>query len=125
MLFLIWGGTLNITILSFEEGLYDVRAMNGIIHLGGEDLDNKLIEYCIYNFKKQTSIDIDMRKYPKVLQRIKLSCEKVKRTLSSSTQAIIDIDYIIGKENLKVSITGEKFEDLCSDLFKKYIHTSS
>ena len=113
------GGTLNITILFFINGIYVVQTMNGNIHLGGEDLDNKLVEYCINDFNKKTSKDIDIKKNPKAFQRIKLACEKVKRDLSSSTQSILDIDCLIGNEDLNISIGRETFEELCIDLFKK------
>ena len=117
-----WGaGNLNVSILALEEGLFEVKALAGIIHLGGEDLDNKLIQYCIDEFRRNTSKDINIRENPKAFQRIKAACEKAKIALSSSTQTTIDIDCLIGEEDLNVTITRSKFEELCMDLFKKCI----
>ena len=115
-----WGGSnINISVLSLEEGLYEVKSMNGISHLGGEDFDNRLIDYCINKFRNETSKDIKIIENPKAFQRIKLACEKAKITLSTSTKANVDIDNIIGEEDLNVVITRDKFEELCIDLFRK------
>jgi len=115
-----WGGSnINISVLSLEEGLYEVKSMNGISHLGGEDFDNRLIDYCINKFRNETSKDIKIIENPKAYQRIKLACEKAKITLSTATKANVDIDNIIGEEDLNVVITRDKFEELCIDLFRK------
>ena len=115
-----WGGSnINISVLSLEEGLYEVKSMNDISHLGGEDFDNRLIDYCINKFRNETSKDIKIIENPKAFQRIKLACEKAKITLSTSTKANVDIDNIIGEEDLNVVITRDKFEELCIDLFRK------
>ena len=79
------------------------------------------MEYCINYIKKKTSMDIDIQKNPKAFQRMKLACEKVKRTLSSSTQTIIDIDCLIENEDINISISREIFEYFCTDLFQKCI----
>ena len=93
--------------------------MNGISYLGGEDFDNRLVDYCINKFKSETSKDINIIENPKAFQRIKLACEKAKITLSTATKANVDIDNIIGEEDLNVVITRDKFEELCIDLFRK------
>ena len=117
-----WGaGNLNVSILALEEGLFEVKAMAGTIHLGGEDLDNKLIQYCIDEFRRNTSKDINIRENPKAFQRIKTACEKAKIELSSATQTTVDIDCLIGEDDLNITITRSKFEELCADLFKKCI----
>ena len=115
-----WGaGNLNASILAIEEGLFEVKAISGKIHLGGEDLDNKLIQYCIDEFRRNTSININVRENPKAFQRLKSACEKAKKVLSSTTQTTVDIDCLIGEEDLNIIITRSKFEELCLDLFKK------
>ena len=115
-----WGGSnINISVLTLEEGLYEVISMNGISYLGGEDFDNRLVDYCINKFKSETSKDINIIENPKAFQRIKLACEKAKIILSTSTKANVDIDNIIGEEDLNVVITRDKFEELCIDLFRK------
>ena len=74
----IGGGNLSVSIINVEEGLYEVKSVNGNTHLGGEDFTNRLVEYCINEFKNKTSINIDIRENPKAFQRIKTECEKQK-----------------------------------------------
>ena len=115
-----WGGShLSVSIVALEEDLYEIKSSNGISNLGGEDLDNKLVEYCIKEFRNKTSINIDIRENPKAFQRLKIACEKAKIDLSSSNQTTIDIDCLIGEEDFNIVITRDKFEELCKDLFIK------
>ena len=117
LIFDLGGGTFDVSLLALEEGLFEVRATNGNTHLGGEDFDNRLVEYCAGEFKRKTSIDI--KHNAKALRRVRASCEKAKRALSAATQATVDIDALMDGEDLNVVITRSKFEDLCMDLFKK------
>ena len=117
LIFDLGGGTFDVSLLSLEDGLFEVRATNGNTHLGGEDFDNRLVEYCAGEFRRKTSIDI--KKNAKALRRVRASCEKAKRALSAATQATVDIDALMDGEDLNVVITRSKFEDLCMDLFKK------
>ena len=117
LIFDLGGGGLSISLLSLEDGLFEVRATNGNTHLGGEDFDNKLVEYCAGEFRRKTGIDI--KSNAKALRRLRASCEKAKRALSIATQATVDIDALMDGEDLNVVITRSKFEDLCMDLFKK------
>jgi len=117
LIFDLGGGTFDVSLLSLEDGLFEVKATNGNTHLGGEDFDNRLVEYCAGEFKRKTSIDI--KKNAKALRRVRASCEKAKRALSAATQATVDIDALMDGEDLNVVITRSKFEDLCMDLFKK------
>ena len=117
LIFDLGGGTFDVSLLALEEGLFEVRATNGNTHLGGEDFDNRLVEYCAGEFKRKTSIDI--KNNAKALRRVRASCEKAKRALSAATQATVDIDALMDGEDLNVVITRSKFEDLCMDLFKK------
>ena len=110
---------MSISLLTLEDGLFEVRAINGNTHLGGEDFNNRLIEYCSEEFRRKTGIDIKSNE--KSLSRVRASCEKAKITLSIATQAIVDIDALMDGEDLNVVITRSKFEDLCMDLFKKCI----
>lgn len=104
------GGHLSVSILTLEENLYEVKCLNGNAHLGGEDLDNRLVDYCINEFRKKTSININNIENPKAYQRIKTACEKAKIALSSSDQVYIDIDHLIGDEDFNIIITRDKFE---------------
>ena len=117
LIFDLGGGTFDVSLLSLEDGLFEVRATNGNTHLGGEDFDNRLVEYCAGEFKRKTGVDI--KKNAKALRRVRASCEKAKRALSAATQATVDIDALMDGEDLNVVITRSKFEDLCMDLFKK------
>ena len=117
LIFDLGGGTFDVSLLSLEDGLFEVKATNGNTHLGGEDFDNRLVEYCANEFRRKTSIDI--KKNAKALRRVRASCEKAKRALSAATQATVDIDALMDGEDLNVVITRSKFEDLCMDLFKK------
>jgi L1 cell adhesion molecule like protein len=119
LIFDLGGGTFDVSVLSLEEGLFEVRATNGHTHLGGEDFDNRLVEYCAGEFKRKNNLDL--RENPKALRRVRASCEKAKRALSASTQATIDIDAIMDGRDLNITITRAKFEELCMDLFKKCI----
>ena len=117
LIFDLGGGTFDVSLLSLEDGLFEVKATNGNTHLGGEDFDNRLVEYCAGEFRRKTSIDI--KGNAKALRRVRASCEKAKRALSAATQATVDIDALMEGEDLNVVITRSKFEDLCMDLFKK------
>ena len=117
LIFDLGGGTFDVSLLSLEDGLFEVKATNGNTHLGGEDFDNRLVEYCAGEFRRKTSIDI--KSNAKALRRVRAACEKAKRALSAATQATVDIDALMDGEDLNVVITRSKFEDLCMDLFKK------
>jgi heat shock protein 1/8 len=119
LIFDLGGGTFDVSVLSLEEGLFEVRATNGHTHLGGEDFDNRLVEYCAGEFRRKNNID--MKDNPKALRRVRSACEKAKRALSASTQATVDIDALVDGRDLNVTITRAKFEELCGDLFKKCI----
>lgn len=119
LIFDLGGGTFDVSILSLEEGLFEVRSTNGHTHLGGEDFDNRLVEYCSSEFRRKTGIDLKENK--KAIRRLRASCEKAKRALSAATQTTIDIDSIMDGRDLNMTITRAKFEELCMDLFKKCI----
>lgn len=116
LIFDLGGGTFDVSVLTLEEGLFEVKSTNGHTHLGGEDFDNRLVEYCSEEFKRKTGLDI--KKNPKALRRLRCSCEKAKRALSSAGQTTIDLDSIIDGKDLNMTITRAKFEELCMDLFK-------
>ncbi len=117
LIFDLGGGTFDVSLLSLEEGLFEVKATNGHTHLGGEDFDNRLVEYCAGEFRRKYSIDL--KENAKALRRVRAACEKAKRALSAATQATVDIDALMDGQDLNVTITRSKFEDLCMDLFKK------
>ena len=119
LIFDLGGGTFDVSILSLEEGLFEVRSTNGHTHLCGEDFDNRLVEYCSGEFRRKHNVDL--KENSKALRRLRGYCEKAKRALSSSTQTTIDIDALMDGKDLNLVLTRAKFEELCMDLFKKCI----
>ncbi len=111
------GGTFDVTLLTIEDGVFEVKATAGDTHLGGEDFDRKLMEHFIKEFKKKHKQDISDNK--KSIRRLQTACEKAKRTLSSSTSANLEIDSLYDGIDFSSLITRAKFEALCSDLFKR------
>merc|ERR1711871_1929692 len=96
---------------------FEVKATNGHTHLGGEDFDNKLVDFCMADFKKKTGLDIT--KNPRALRRLRTQCEKAKRILSSAHQAPIECETLAEGEDYNTNISRAKFEELCMDLFRK------
>ena len=100
-----------------EEGIFEVKATNGNTHLGGEDFDNLLVDYCMKEFKKRTGIDISDN--ARASRRLRSQCEKAKRILSAATSTNIECEALAEGEDFNIVISRAKFEELCSDLFKK------
>ena len=117
LIFDLGGGTFDVSILNLDDTLFEVKSTRGDTHLGGEDFDDRLIKFCIEEFKNETGIDL--MKNEKAKRRLKIACEKAKKNLSAAQQTTIDLDAIAEGEDLNVSITRPKFEDLCRDLFEK------
>ena len=119
LIFDLGGGTFDVSILSLDNTLFEVRSTRGDTHLGGEDFDDRLIHHCIDEFKNETGNDIS--KNEKARRRLKIACEKAKKNLSSAQQTTIDLDALAEGEDLNVTVTRPQFEDLCKDLFEKCI----
>lgn len=111
------GGTHDVTLLSVEDGIFEVKATAGDSHLGGEDLDNILVDHFIKEFKRKTKKD--MSGNPKALRRLRTACEKAKRNLSSSTQSSVELDSLHDGDDFISSITRARFEELCTDVFRR------
>ena len=111
------GGTHDVSLLSIEDGIFEVKATAGDSHLGGEDFDNMLVEHFCQEFKRKHKKDI--RSNPRSIRRLRTSCERAKRSLSSSTQASIEIDSLYDGIDFMTTITRARFEELCADIFKK------
>jgi len=111
------GGTFDVTLLAIEDGVFEVKATAGDTHLGGEDFDRRLVEHCVQDFKRRFNNDISNNK--RSMRRLQNSCEIAKKTLSSSTFAAIEIDSLFEGIDYNTTITRARFEDLCSDLFRK------
>ena len=116
MIFDLGGGTLDVSVLTIEDSICEVKSTNGNTHLGGEDFDNRMVNFFVKEFKKQHKKDISSCK--KSLCRLKKACENVKCTLSSQTQANIEIDALFEGIDFYTTITRAEFEELNSDLFR-------
>lgn len=112
------GGTHDISLLNITDGIFEVKATAGDTHLGGEDIDRILVEYCIQEFQKRNR-GKKVQDNKKVRARLHTACERAKRTLSSSTTAIIEIDALFEGIDFGLTLTRAKFEDLCSELFRR------
>jgi L1 cell adhesion molecule like protein len=119
LIFDLGGGTFDVSLLAIEEGIFEVKATNGNTHLGGEDFDMRMVDYCMDDFKRKTGVNI--RENPRALRRLRTQCEKAKRILSSAHQAPIECEALAEGEDYNTSISRAKFEELCADLFRKCI----
>merc|ERR1711976_565417 len=117
LIFDLGGGTFDVSILSIEGGIFEVKATAGDTHLGGEDFDNRMVDHFVNEFKRKHKKDISSNK--RALRRLRTACERAKRTLSASAQANIEIDSLFEGIDFYTSITRARFEELCSDLFRQ------
>jgi heat shock protein 1/8 len=113
------GGTHDLSVLTIDDGVFEVIATAGDTHLGGEDFDNSLVEFCAAEFQKKTKLDI--RGNPRALRRLRTACERAKRSLSSSTQTVVEVDSLHEGEDLNVTLTRAKFEQMCDALFRRTV----
>ena len=133
LIFDLGGGTFDVSLLTIEEGIFEVKSTAGDTHLGGEDFDNRLVNHFVNEFKRKssfhhvysTSTNINTGKHKKdlstnarALRRLRTACERAKRTLSSSAQTSIEIDSLYEGIDFYTSITRARFEELCQDLFR-------
>lgn len=117
LIFDLGGGTFDISILTIDEGsLFEVRATAGDTHLGGEDFDNRLVNHFTEEFRRK--FKKDLRTNPRALRRLRTAAERAKRTLSSSSEATIEIDALFDGHDFYSKISRARFEELCADLFR-------
>jgi len=117
LIFDLGGGTFDVSVLTIDEGVFEVKSTGGDTHLGGEDFDDRLVEHFAKEFKKQTGLNCydNMRS----LRRLRTVCERAKRSLSSQSQTSIEIDALMDGQDLYTTLTRAKFEDLNLDLFRR------
>eukprot|EP00914_Ancora_sagittata_P029014 GHVO01057294.1.p1 GENE.GHVO01057294.1~~GHVO01057294.1.p1 ORF type:complete len:636 (+),score=149.59 GHVO01057294.1:278-1909(+) len=120
LIFDMGGGTFDVSLLTIEDGIFEVKATAGDTHLGGEDFDNRLVEYCTTDFKRKNH-GKDLASNNRALRRLRTQCERAKRTLSSSHQATIEIDSILGGIDYSITLSRARFEELNMKLFKDSI----
>jgi heat shock protein 5 len=117
LVFDLGGGTFDVTLLTMDDGVFDVLATHGDTHLGGEDFDQRVMQYFIKMMVKKSGVDISGDK--RALQKLRKEVERVKRALSSQQQARIDIENLVDGFDLSETLTRARFEELNNDLFKK------
>jgi heat shock 70kDa protein 1/2/6/8 len=114
------GGTFDVTVLSIDDGVFEVKSTAGDTHLGGEDFDRRMVQYLLQDFCKKNKLDINtVDKNVKTVRRLHIAAETAKKTLSSSTVASVEIDALYEGIDYTGTITRARFEDMCSDLFRK------
>ena len=116
LIFDLGGGTFDVSLLSIDEGVFEVKATAGDTHLGGEDFDQRMMEYFCKEFQKKHNKDLTTS--DRALRRLRSACERAKRTLSSSTNANVEIDALFDGIDFNSTITRARFEDLCGDYFR-------
>ncbi len=114
-------GTFDVSVLAVEDGIFEVKATGGDPHLGGEDIDNRLVKHFVNEFKRKFKKDISEN--ARAVKRLKAACEKLKRTLSSSANASIEIDSLFDGIDFASSMTRARLDEICMDLYQKCMKT--
>jgi L1 cell adhesion molecule like protein len=117
LIFDLGGGTFDVSILTIEEGIFEVKSTAGDTHLGGEDFDNRMVNHFVQEFKRKYKKDISSN--PRALRRLRTAAERAKRTLSSTAQTTIEIDSLYEGVDFYSTITRARFEELNMDMFRK------
>merc|ERR1712017_8330 len=116
LIFDLGGGTFDVSLLTIDDGIFEVKATAGDTHLGGEDFDNRLVNHFVQEFKRKHKKDLTGN--ARSMRRLRTACERAKRNLSSSANASIEIDSLFEGVVFFSSISRARFEDLCADLFR-------
>jgi L1 cell adhesion molecule like protein len=117
LIFDLGGGTFDVSLLCVSLGVFEVKATGGDTHLGGEDFDNDLVNYCIKDIQKKHKKDIS--KIPRAIRRLKTACEKAKRALSSGHQTTVEVDALFDGVDYNTVLTRARFEEICGHWFQK------
>lgn len=116
LIFDLGGGTFDVSLLTIDDGVFEVKATAGDTHLGGEDFDQRMMEHFVREFKQKHGKDLS--KNDRALRRLRTACERAKRTLSAATQAAVEIDSLMDGVDFASVITRARFEELCGDYFR-------
>ncbi|KAL4621150.1 hypothetical protein ACB092_06G207300 [Castanea dentata] len=119
LIFDLGGGTADVSLLSIEKDVFEVKAVAGDTHLGGEDFDNRMVKHFVEIFKRKHKVDISVNS--RALRRLRTACEKAKRILSSAIETNIEVDSLYDGVDFFSTITRAKFAELNMDLFRKSI----
>jgi L1 cell adhesion molecule like protein len=114
------GGTHDVSLITIDEGVFEVKATSGDCHLGGEDFDNVMVDWCVQEFQRKHK-GVNVKDNMRALRRLRTSCERAKRSLSSSTQATIEVDAFVDGLDLSLVMSRARFESLCEHLFRRTI----
>lgn len=117
LIFDLGGGTFDVSVISIEDGIFEVKATGGDTHHGGEDYDNRIVNHLVEEFKRKHKKDLTDN--PRALRRLRTAAERAKRNLSSATQASIEVDSLYDGIDFSTILTRARFEELCMDLFRK------
>merc|ERR1719359_1124697 len=117
LIFDLGGGTFDVSLLSIDDGIFEVKATTADTHLGGEDFDNRLVDYFADDFKRKHRKDL--KSNPRSLRRLRTACERAKRTLSTANQAHLEVDSLFEGIDFNTTLTKARFEDLNMDYFRK------
>ncbi|ORM41873.1 Heat shock 70 kDa protein [Babesia sp. Xinjiang] len=117
LIFDLGGGTFDVSILTIEDGIFEVKATAGDTHLGGEDFDNLLVEHCVRDFMRINN-GKNLASNKRALRRLRTHCERAKRVLSSSTQATIELDSLYEGIDYNTTISRARFEEMCGEKFR-------
>lgn len=121
LIFDMGGGTFDVSILTLEDGLFEVRATAGDTHLGGEDINNRMVEHFVKEFKRKNKLNDNLELPKRAMGRIRNACERAKRSLSSTNSASIEVESLYEGLDFATSISRAKFEELCADIFKRVL----
>lgn len=121
LIFDLGGGTFDVSVLSIDDGIFEVKSTAGDTHLGGEDFDTNMVEFCCEDFKRKHKKNI--KDNPRALKRLRTVCERAKRSLSTNMQANLEIDTLYNGIDYNFTITRAKFEDINMTLFNKCLET--
>lgn len=113
-------GTHDVSLITIDDGVFEVKATAGDTNLGGQDFDNALVDWCIQEFERKNR-GVNVKENPRALRRLAAACERAKRTLSSATQSSIEIDSLIDGIDFNIIVTRAKFEALCDAIFRRTI----
>ena len=116
LVFDLGGGSFDVSLLTIEEGIFEVKAVAGDTHLGGEDFNNRLVNHFVQEFKRKHKKDLSSD--PRALYRLRTACERAKLVLSSAASTSIEIDSLFEGIDFYTSLTRARFEELCQDLFR-------
>jgi len=117
LIFDLGGGTFDVSLLTIDEGVFEVNATAGDTHLGGEDFDNRMVDWCVKEFKKKNGIDPTSS--ARSMRRLRTQCELAKRTLSASIRATIEVDSLFEGIDFSAKVSRARFEQLCREDFQK------